>query len=181
MEEVGQLGGVYAVRGDEAAFGDPREAPGEPAAAYLLGGDHPDGDLLPPAPQEPAGRGEPAAFYEVRAYPHNVLRPADSQDAFEAPAEKGKAVAALQQVRSRPSQVYQPEPEQHEQAVEEVGAALGYRVGHDPHRFDEPFRRREGERLTWVHMPVFLLATSTSAAFCNTVMAAVMLATPIGP
>ena len=30
-------------------------------------------------------------------------------------------------------------------------------------------------------MPVFLLATDTSATFCKTVIAAVMLATPIGP
>ena len=80
-----------------------------------------------------------------------------------------------------PPQVYQPEPEQHEHAIEEVGTALGYGISHDPHRFDKPFRRRDGERLTWVHIPVFRLATKTSAAFCNTVMAAVMLATPTGP
>src|SRR5215218_1414577 len=34
-----------------------------------------------------------------------------------------------------------PEPEQHEQAVEEVGAALGYGVGHDPHRITSIFSR----------------------------------------
>src|SRR5918999_5836846 len=56
-EEVGQLGGVDAVGVDEATVGDLGEAPGEPAGAYELWGDHPDGDLLPPPPQQPAGRG----------------------------------------------------------------------------------------------------------------------------
>src|SRR5215217_3825225 len=56
-EEVGQFRGIDAVGVDEAAIGDLGEAPGEPAATYALRGDHPDGDLLPPPPQEPAGRG----------------------------------------------------------------------------------------------------------------------------
>lgn len=69
--------------------------------------------------------------------------------------------------------------------------SLAAREGHRPfvccairwhaHRLDRLFRRRDGERLTWVHMPVFLLATNTSAAFCKTVIAAVMLAIPTGP
>jgi hypothetical protein len=54
-------------------------------------------------------------------------------------------------------------------------------IGWGAHRFDKLFRKRDGERLTWVQMPVFLLATNTSAAFCKTVIAAVMLAIPIGP
>src|SRR5918994_165505 len=66
---------------------------------------------------------------------------AQSQDALEALVNQGKPVAALQEVWSHPSQVYQPEPEQHEQAVEEVGAALGYGVGHDPHRITPEFSR----------------------------------------
>jgi hypothetical protein len=49
------------------------------------------------------------------------------------------------------------------------------------HRFDKLLRKRDGEKLTQVHMPVFLLATNTSAAFCKTVIAAVMLAIPTGP
>src|SRR5215210_4874585 len=89
----------------------------------MLGGDHPDSALLPPPPQQPAGRGEPAAFYEVRTYSHDVLWFAKSQDALEAPVDQGKPVAALHEVWSHPSQVYHPEPEQHEQTVEEVGAA----------------------------------------------------------
>src|SRR3712207_4352140 len=104
------------------------------AAAYEPGGDHPDGDLLPPPPQQPAGRGEPTAFYEVRTYPHDVLWFAEPQDALETLVNQGKPVAALHEVWSHPSQVYHPEPEHHEQAVEEVGAALGDGVGHDPHR-----------------------------------------------
>jgi hypothetical protein len=47
--------------------------------------------------------------------------------------------------------------------------------------FDQASRKGEREKLTWVHMPVFLLAISTIATFCKTVIAAVMLATPIGP
>src|SRR5215218_657196 len=140
-EEVGQFRGIDAVGVDEAAIGDLGEAPGEPAATYALRGDHPDGDLLPPPPQEPAGRWEPAAFYEVRTYSHDVLWFAKSQDALEALVNQGKPVAALHEVRSRPSQVYHPESEQHEQAVEEVGAALGYGVGHDPHRITPIFSR----------------------------------------
>src|SRR5215212_119040 len=46
-DEIGQFRGVDAVGVDEAAVGDLGETPGEPAAAYELGGDHPDGDLLP--------------------------------------------------------------------------------------------------------------------------------------
>src|SRR5215203_2591541 len=87
-----------------------------------------------PAPSTTCGPGELTAFYEVRTYSHDVLWFAKSQDALEVLVNQGKSVAALHEVRSRPSQVYQPEPEQHEQAVEEVGAALGYGVGHDPHR-----------------------------------------------
>jgi hypothetical protein len=133
---------------DEAAIGDLGEAPGEPAAAYGLGGDHPDGDFLPSSPQELAGRGEPTAFYEVRTYSHNVLWFAKSQDALEALVNHRKPVAALHEVWSRPSQVHHPEPEQHEQAVEEVGAALGDGVGHDPHRTTPVFSRsRSGPKL----------------------------------
>src|SRR5215211_7297654 len=89
-EEVGQLRGVDAVGVDEAAIGDLGEAPGEPAAADALGGDRPDGDLLPPPPQQPAGRGEPTAFYEVRTYSHDVLRFAKPQDALESLLNQGK-------------------------------------------------------------------------------------------
>src|ERR671920_264628 len=176
-EEVGQFGSVDAVCVDEAAIRNLGEATGEPTAAYASWGDHPDGDLLPPPPQEPAGRGEPTAVYEVRTYSHDVLWFAKAQDALEALVDQGKPVATLHEVWSHPSQVYHPETEQHEQTVEEVGAALGYGVGHDPHRFHNPFRKREGERLTWVHMPVFLLVTNTSATFCKTVIAAVIPAT----
>ena len=56
-----------------------------------------------------------------------------------------------------------------------------YAIRWQAHLLDRLFRRRDGERLTWVHMPVFLLATNTSAAFCKTVIAAVMLAIPTGP
>src|SRR5215204_6335131 len=147
-EEVGQLGGVDAVGVDEAAVGDLGEAPGEPAAAYALWGDHPDGNLLPPPPQEPASQGEPTSVHEVRTYPHNVLWFAKSQDALEALVNQGKPVAALHEVWSRPSQVHHPEPEQHEQAVEEVGTALGYGVGHDPHRITPiVFRSCSGPKL----------------------------------
>src|SRR5215211_8187029 len=132
-DEIGQFRGVDAVGVDEAAVGDLGEMPGEPAAAYELGGDHPDGDLLS-RPLNNLRAGGPTASYEVRTYSHDVLWFAKSQDALEVLVNQGKSVAALHEVRSRPSQVYQPEPEQHEQAVEEVGAALGYGVGHDPHR-----------------------------------------------
>ena len=63
-EEVGQLGCVDAVGVDEAALGDLVEAPGEPAAAYPLGRDHPDGDLLTAAPQQPSD-GPEAARHEI--------------------------------------------------------------------------------------------------------------------
>src|SRR5687768_8399028 len=108
-EEVGQFGSVDAVGVDEAAIGDPGEASGEPAAAYGLRGDHPDGDLLPPTAHQPPGRPEPTAFYEVRAYPHNVLWSPKSEHALEALVDHGKPVVALRQVWSRSSQVYQLE------------------------------------------------------------------------
>src|SRR5215212_419145 len=102
-EEVGQFRGIDAVGVDEAAIGDLGEAPGEPAATYALRGDYPDGDPLPPPPQEPAGRGEPTAFYEVRTYSHDVLWFAKSQDALESLVNQGKPVAALHEVWSHPS------------------------------------------------------------------------------
>src|SRR5918992_6320051 len=82
-EEVGQFGGVDAVGADEAAVGDLGEASGEPAAAYGLWGDHPDGYLLPPTPQQPPGGPKTTAFYEVRTYPHNVLWSPKSEEALE--------------------------------------------------------------------------------------------------
>src|SRR5215217_469906 len=103
VEEIGQFRGVDAVGVDESAVGDLGEAPGEPAAAYELGGDHPDDDLLPPPPQQPADRGEPTAFYEVRTYSHDVLWFAKSQDALESLVNQGKPVAALHEVWSHPS------------------------------------------------------------------------------
>ena len=113
-----------------------------------LWGDHPDGYLLPPTPQQPPGWPEPTAFYEVRTYPHNVLWSPKSEDALEALVDQGKPVVALREVWSRPSQVYHLEPEQHEQAVEEVGAALGDGVGHDPHSITPLLSQRPSR-----HMP----------------------------
>src|SRR5687768_16517256 len=112
-EEVRQSGGVDAVGADEAAVGDLGEAAGEPAAAYGLWGDHPDGYLLPPTPQQPPGGPEPTAFYEVRSYPHNVLWSPEPEDALEALVDQGEPVVALREVWSHPSQVYHLEPEQH--------------------------------------------------------------------
>jgi hypothetical protein len=57
------------------------------------------------------------------------------------------------------------------------------RVGHRMvcHRFDKPFRKRDGERLTWVHIPVFLLASKTIITFCKVVVRAAAHATPTDP
>jgi hypothetical protein len=49
------------------------------------------------------------------------------------------------------------------------------------HRFDKPFRKRDGERLTWVHIPVFLLASKTIITFCKVVVRAAAQATPTDP
>jgi hypothetical protein len=43
------------------------------------------------------------------------------------------------------------------------------------------FRNGERERLTWVHIPVFLLARSTIITLCKDVMAAAAQAIPTGP
>src|SRR5215208_1378399 len=94
-----------------------------------------------PAPSTTCGPGEPTAFYEVRTYSHDVLWFAKSQEALETLVNQGKPVATLREVWSHPSQIYHPEPEQHEQAVEEVGTALGYGVGHHPHCIPPIFSR----------------------------------------
>jgi hypothetical protein len=103
--KLGQLGGVDAVGVEEAAVGDLGEASGEPTAAYLLGGDHPDSNLLSPSPQEPADRGEPTAFYEVWTYPHNVLRLTESEKSSQALGDQGESTV-FNEMRSNPSQVY---------------------------------------------------------------------------
>jgi hypothetical protein len=41
-------------------------------------------------------------------------------------------------------------------------------------------RNGERENITWVHIPVFLLATKTILTFCTTAVKAVMAATPSG-
>ena len=47
--------------------------------------------------------------------------------------------------------------------------------------FAGPFRNGEREKLTWVHIPVFLLARSTIITFCRLVVRAAAAATPTGP
>jgi hypothetical protein len=48
------------------------------------------------------------------------------------------------------------------------------------HHLDNTFRNGERENITWVHIPVFLLATKTILTFCTTAVKAVMVATPSG-
>ena len=64
------------------------------------------------------------------------------------------------------------EADRDEQAGEEVRAALGDRVGDDPHRFERTFRSGTREKRMWVHIPVFALAIRTIATFCRIVVAA---------
>ena len=55
------------------------------------------------------------------------------------------------------------------------------RVNKMLHHFDKAFRNGARENITWVHIPVFFLATKTIITFCKAVVTATAQATPTGP
>ena len=46
---------------------------------------------------------------------------------------------------------------------------------------ERTFPNAERENITWVHIPVFLLASKTIITFCKVVVTATAQATPTGP
>jgi hypothetical protein len=49
------------------------------------------------------------------------------------------------------------------------------------HHLDKAFRNGARENITWVHIPVFFLASKTIITFCKAVVRAAALATPTAP
>jgi hypothetical protein len=52
---------------------------------------------------------------------------------------------------------------------------------YDAHHLDKTFRNGVRENITWVHIPVFLLASKTIITFCKAVVTPAAQATPTGP